>query len=114
MEPEELLRKAYVAFNARDIDGALALMHQDVVWPNGMEGGTVYGHDSVRAYWNRQWTLIDPRVEPLGIVREAEGLYVVQVHALVKDLQGAVLSDRIIHHAYRLEGGKVASMEIRE
>ena len=114
MEPEELLRKAYVAFNARDIDGALALMHPDVVWPNGMEGGTVYGHDGVRSYWSRQWTLIDPRVEPLGIVREAEGLYVVRVHALVKDLQGAVLTDRIIHHAYRLEDGKVRSMEIRE
>src|SRR5262245_31707429 len=41
MAPEELLRKAYVAFNARDIDGALALMHADVAWPNGMEGGTV-------------------------------------------------------------------------
>lgn len=114
MEPEELLKKAYVAFNARDIDGALALMHPDVVWPNGMEGGTVYGHDAVHAYWSRQWTLIDPRVEPLSIVREAEDLYVVQVHALVKDLQGAVLSDRIIHHAYRLESGKVTSMEIRE
>jgi ketosteroid isomerase-like protein len=27
--PEELLRRTYAAFNARDIDGALALMHPD-------------------------------------------------------------------------------------
>jgi hypothetical protein len=29
----ELLRAAYAAFNARDIDAALALMTPDVEWP---------------------------------------------------------------------------------
>lgn len=114
MAPEELLRKACVAFNARDIDGALALMHADVAWPNGMEGGTVHSHDGVRAYWGRQWRIINPRVEPLRIMQEAEGLCVAQVHQVVKDLQGVVLTDRIVHHAYRLENGKIMSMEIRE
>jgi hypothetical protein len=38
-----LLRKAYAAFNARDIDSALATMQPDVAWPNGMEGGMVHG-----------------------------------------------------------------------
>ena len=114
MEPEELLRKAYDAFNTRDMDGALALMHADVAWPNAMEGGTVHGHDGIRAYWSRQWSIINPRVEPLSIVREADGLYVVQVHQVVKNLQGVVLTDRIVHHAYRVENGKVASMKIRE
>ena len=41
-------------------------MHPDVIWPNGMEGGTVVGHAAARAYWTRQWGLIDPRVEPRG------------------------------------------------
>src|SRR5215208_116934 len=50
----ETLRKAYAAFNARDIEVVLSLMHQDVEWPNGMEGGYVYGHEGVRAYWTRQ------------------------------------------------------------
>ena len=40
---ENLLRRAYAAFNAHDIDGALALMHPDVDWPNGMEGGQSTG-----------------------------------------------------------------------
>src|SRR5437762_10165350 len=60
----KLLRDAYAAFNARDIDAALGTMHPDVVWPNGMEGGYVHGHDAVRAYWTRQWDVIDPHVEP--------------------------------------------------
>jgi ketosteroid isomerase-like protein len=43
-----LLKKAYQAFNARDIDAALATMQPDVLWPNGMEGGTVHGRVGVR------------------------------------------------------------------
>src|SRR6266404_555254 len=31
-----VLKKAYDAFNARDIDAALATMQPDVEWPNGM------------------------------------------------------------------------------
>jgi len=40
---EELLRRAYEAFNARDLDAALALMHRDVDWPNAIDGGRVRG-----------------------------------------------------------------------
>jgi ketosteroid isomerase-like protein len=39
MEKRELLKAAYRAFNARDIEGVLALMAPNVDWPNGMEGG---------------------------------------------------------------------------
>jgi ketosteroid isomerase-like protein len=46
-DAEAPLRRAYEALNARDIDGALALMHPDVDWPNGWEGGRVHGHGLV-------------------------------------------------------------------
>ena len=39
----ELLRAAYAAFNARDIDAALALMTPDVEWPRAFKGGFVHG-----------------------------------------------------------------------
>ena len=38
-----LITRAYEAFNARDIDALLSLMHPDVHWPNGWEGGYVEG-----------------------------------------------------------------------
>jgi ketosteroid isomerase-like protein len=47
----ELLRAAYAAFNARDIDAALALMTPDVAWPKAFKGGSALGHEGVRAYW---------------------------------------------------------------
>jgi ketosteroid isomerase-like protein len=37
----ELLRAAYAAFNARDIDTALTLMTPDVAWPKAFKGGFV-------------------------------------------------------------------------
>ena len=63
---EDLIKKAYSAFNARDIDTALSTMHPDVEWPKAFEGGYVSGHDEIREYWTRQWTEINPNVEPVG------------------------------------------------
>jgi ketosteroid isomerase-like protein len=111
---EHLLRRTYAAFNARNIDAALAMMSSDVVWPNGMEGGVVRGHKGIREYWTRQWGLINPKVEPLTIREEADGRFDVEVQQLVKDLEGKVLVDRVIHHVYRLRRGLIESMEIRE
>ena len=70
---EQLLRRAYEAFNARDVDGALATMHADVDWPNGMEGGRLHGHQEVREYWRRQFDLIDSLVEPRQIEQRPDG-----------------------------------------
>ena len=110
----ELLNKAYAAFNARDFEGALATMKADVAWPNGMEGGTVHGHEGVRAYWTRQWGMIDPHVDPVSFNVDESGRVVVGVHQVVRDLAGKVLMDRMVEHVYTLEDGLIRSMDIRE
>jgi hypothetical protein len=109
-----LLKKAYAAFNARDLDGALATMKSDVEWPNGMEGGTVHGHDGVRAYWTRQWGMIDPHVDPVSFEEDDSGSLVVSVHQVVRDLSGKVMVDRMVEHIYSLDGGLIRGMTIRE
>jgi ketosteroid isomerase-like protein len=109
---EDLLRRAYATFNARDIDGALALMHPDVDWPNGMEGGREVGHDAVRAYWTRQFGLIDSHVEPVGFSEDAEGRIVVEVNQVVRNLDGALLSQQRVEHVYTLREGLIARMDI--
>lgn len=110
---ERLLERAYTAFNARDIDAVLALLRPDVVWPNGMEGGTVYGHEQVRAYWTRQWAAVDPRVEPVRFAH-ADDAVAVDVRQVVRDLAGAVLIDTVVRHVYRFDGGLVARMDIQD
>jgi ketosteroid isomerase-like protein len=43
-DTKTIIEQAYSAFNKRDIDGALALMTQDVSWPKASEGGRVVGN----------------------------------------------------------------------
>ena len=107
-----LIEQAYAGFNARRIPEVLALMHADVDWPKGMEGGTVHGHDAVRAYWTRQWTMIDPRVEPREISMEPNGDVAVRVRQWVRDLQGGPISDGEVRHVYRIEHGLIRTMRI--
>lgn len=89
-------------------------MNRDVKWPNGMEGGTVHGHEGVRAYWTRQWGLIDPHVNPITFDVDNSGRIDVGVHQVVRDLAGKVVMDRTVHHVYTLRDGLIDSMDIRE
>jgi hypothetical protein len=113
MAARELLNAAYTSFNARDLGGVLRLMHTDVDWPNGMEGGRVHGHAGVRDYWTRQWGMMDPHVEPVGFATDDAGDTVVSVHQVVRDLEGKVLMDQMVTHVYSLEDGLIRRMEIR-
>jgi hypothetical protein len=112
-DAETLMRKVYAAFNAREIDAVLAALHPEVDWANGMDGGHVHGLDAVRAYWTRQWTMIDPRVEPVR-VDEANGVVTVEVRQTIRDLNGELLSEGMVRHLYRLEDGLVRRMDIRK
>jgi hypothetical protein len=109
-----VIREAYRAFNARELDAALAVMQPNVEWPNGMEGGTVYGHTGVRDYWTRQWRMIDPHVDPVAIDVDGSGRVLVNVHQVVRDLDGKLLLDRMVAHVYSFEDNLIRSMEIRE
>ena len=105
----DLLVNVYNAFNTRDIDAVLAVMHPEVDWPNGWEGGRVHGHDGVRNYWKRQWSAIDPRVEPVDFYTDTAGRTVVKVWQVVRDLEGNVISEGMVEHAYLIEGGLIKS-----
>ena len=108
----ELLKAAYAAFNARNIDAALAKMSPDVSWPKAFKGGFVRGHQAVRAYWTEQWSEIDPRVEPVSFHREGDGRVLVDVHQVVRDLAGTVLADGHVGHRFTLANGMIQAMEV--
>jgi len=109
---QQIIYKAYAAFNNRDIDTVLALLQPQVQWPNGWEGGYVQGQDAVRAYWTRQWQAIDPHVTPISITEKTDGRQEVRVHQVVKDKQGTLLADGYVLHIYTFENGLVKKMEI--
>ena len=111
----------YARFNARDIDGVLRQLTDDVAWANGMDGGHVHGHEGVRAYWTRQWSLISPHVEPVAFQRAEDGAVVAEVIQTIRDLGGAPsqgqahgLKDKTVGHVFHLRDGKVARFDIQD
>jgi len=109
-----LIAQAYFAFNQRNVDGALALMSENVSWPKASEGGRVVGKEEVRAYWTRQWQEFDPHVEPIEVIDREGGKTDVRVHQLVKSLGGDVLSDSEVWHVYTIANGLIERMDLKE
>lgn len=114
MNEEKFFRDLYARFNARDMDGVLASMHEDVEWANGMEGGHVHGRDGVRAYWTREWAMVNPKVEPMQFGRGPNGETIIEVHQVVHDTTGNLLQDRMVGHIFRLENGLIRRFDIRD
>ena len=111
---QRLITQAYSAFNQRNVNGALALMSENVSWPKASEGGRVVGKEEIRAYWTRQWQEFDPHVEPIEVIDREEGKTDVKVHQLVKSLGGDVLSDSEVWHVYTIANGLIERMDLRE
>jgi ketosteroid isomerase-like protein len=110
---EQTIRAAYVAFNERDLDTAIELMHPDVDWPNAWEGGRVRGRAAVRKYWERQFRAISSQVEPQGVVEDPDGSITFDVHQVVRNARsGELLADSHVRHRHRLEDGLIVRLDV--
>lgn len=115
MTPNQpLLQDLYDAFNKREIETIISVMHPDVKWANGLEGGFVYGRDAVREYWTEQFKHIQPELETRKFESDSRGREIVTVHQVVKDLQGNVLVDTTIHQVFTFHDGLISLYEIEE
>lgn len=109
----QILEHLYQSFNKRMATEALAVVHPEVSWANGMEGGLLYGPEQVRAYWERQWSYIDWHVKFSNAFITDEGLAIVDLHQIIRDLSGNIISIKDIQHVIQFEGGLILSMRIR-
>lgn len=105
-------QQLYEAFNRRDAEGVLEMMSEEVDWPNAWKGGRLVGRDAVRDYWTRQWSEIDPHVEPTLVTEQADGTLAVSVRQVVHSVDGELLSDDEVVHVYRLAGGLILRMDV--
>ena len=112
MSFEKTIKKAYSAFNERNIDNALSTMQSDVQLSKAWEGGYISGHDEIKQYWTRQWAEINPKVEPVGFTERENGSLEVKVHQNVKDLQGNLMFDGLVKHIYTFQEGLIKTMDI--
>jgi hypothetical protein len=112
-KPEQILSAAYVAFNDRDLDAAIELMHPDVDWPNAWEGGRVRGRVAVREYWERQFGSISSEASPERFSEGQDGTVIVDVRQIVRDPEtGRLLANSRVRHQYRLDRGLIVWMDV--
>lgn len=109
---QNLIKKAYHAFNSRDIDTALSTFHPDVEWPKAFEGGYIQGHEEIRKYWTRQWTEINPNVEPVEIIERPDGTLEVAIQQIVLDLQGNEIFNGVVKHVFVVQDDLLRRMDI--
>ena len=117
----DLIKGLYNRFNARDVDGVLAALAEDVAWANGMDGGHVHGHAAIRDYWTAQWAVVSPHVKPIAFKHTGDGALAVDVIQTVLDLDGRPLvgqahglMDKTVVHIFRIDGDKVTRFDIQD
>jgi len=116
----QLVKELYDRFNARDIEGVLSALADDVTWANAMDGGHVHGHEGVRDYWTRQWGLVDPKIEPTKF-EQTENVITVEVIQSIFDLNGQPLSgqthslkDKTVLHVFQIDNSKIKRFDVQE
>jgi hypothetical protein len=112
MDDLEHFQALYEAFNRRDIDAVLAMMSEEVDWPNAWKGGRLTGREAVRDYWTAQWAEIDPHVEPLSVTERADGSLALRVTQVVRSSDGELLGEGEVVHVYRIRDGLIDRMDV--
>jgi len=100
----------YRALNQRNLDAALAHFGPGATWPNAEGGGTVSGHDALRAYFTALWKKVDPIMEPVRIEPGPAGQTRVVVDQLVRSQDGKVLDHGQFEHMFAFDGPFVSRM----
>ena len=57
--------------------------------------------------------MIDPHVELTEFSIRPEGEVIIEVHQVVRDLNGNLLTDKMVGHMFRIENGLIKRFDIR-
>ena len=111
----DLVRAGYEAFNRGDVEGALAVLHPDIVWHTyivpGPGGGTYHGHDGVRELWSDARRIFgDFRNVPEELFESGDRVVAFVTVEGVGHQSGAPVEARIAH-LYDFREGKVSCVE---
>jgi len=111
IQPRTLLLRAYAAYNTQDLERLLTLVADDVDWP-GDEGGRLHGKDALPDYWAEQWRRTRTHDQPIAFVELDDGRLAVHVNQQVRSLDGTLVSAGQFVHLFRVNGDRIADMEI--
>jgi hypothetical protein len=113
-ERSSILERAYVYFNERGIDQLLAMMVDDVRWPDVANGVELKGKPAIRRYWEAQFALAQPRVVPRDFVEVGDDVVAV-IDQRIFDLDGTlVMGPVVVFHRYSFRAALVRRMTVHQ
>ena len=110
----QFIENLYLAFNERRFDDLIAMMHADVEWANGMQGGFIHGREDVREYWRKQFEFVTTHLEPLKFETGDDGREIGGVQLTVSDLDGNVLLDKTAKQIFTFKDGLIVKYELED
>jgi hypothetical protein len=106
------LERAYRLFNERKIDDLLAMMIDDVRWPDVAHGIVLEGKAAIRQDWEAQFAVAAPHVVPTGFLGVDDDLVAV-IDQRVFDLFGNLLMEpAVVYHRYSFNGSLISRMSV--
>jgi ketosteroid isomerase-like protein len=106
------LEHAYRCFNERRIDDLLAMMTDDVQWPDVANGIILKGKASISPYWQAQFAVANPTVIPTDFF-PVGGDVVAVIKQQILDHQGELLAaPSTVYHRYTFKDGLVSRMVV--
>jgi hypothetical protein len=109
MDPQiDLIKSAYRAFNAREIEAALAPLDDRVAWADG-KGGVLHGRSAVREHWLEQWAEADPEIDIQAIARTPQGIV---ASIRVRMQQGDERTEQRLTNVFRVDGERILAMRV--
>ncbi|HEX4245162.1 MAG TPA: nuclear transport factor 2 family protein [Acidimicrobiales bacterium] len=104
------LERAYRLFNDRQVEDLLALMTDDVRWPDVANGTVLHDKGAIRQYWAGQFSTSNPQVTPVEFIDAGDDLVAV-VDQRILDLDGSVLfPPAVVFHRYAFAGDLIRHM----
>lgn len=112
---EDRIAQLFDAYNGRAFDRCVAMLTDDVEWPNEVESGVLKGREAVRAYFTEITAPLRARYELISLHTGAEG----QVSALSRQVvasaaDGSLWSSTRVLHRFTLLGDRIARMQAEQ
>jgi ketosteroid isomerase-like protein len=110
-EHVDVVERWYEAYNARDLEQLLELMHEDVdltsAGMSGVEGSSHVGHGGMRRYFADLWeTWEDPRVDVEHLL-DRGGLVVMLGSTTGKGRRSGMVVPQVVATVVRVEDGRI-------
>ena len=108
----EKLRGAYESFNRQDLQSVLAVLTDDVSWPDVVNDGLLHGKQEVREYFERVFSFATMQVT-IGDLIPIGDAVLVTAYQQFYDLDGKQLGQpRTVVNRFTFRGDLVARMEV--